>query len=84
MLSVCFRRPGFSFFLQVLRWQEEIQVQLEQVGDDMEKMSQLLDELDSLTKRAVDLDVKLLDKKIDQMMPELGFAPEDNDRQVVC
>ena len=32
--------------------------------------------------QAVDLDVVLLDKKIDQMMPELGFKAEDNDRLV--
>lgn len=29
-----------------------------------------------------DLDLELLDKKIDQMMPELGFTQEDNDRLV--
>lgn len=28
------------------------------------------------------MDVNLLDKKIDQMMPELGFMPQDNDRLV--
>jgi ATPase subunit of ABC transporter with duplicated ATPase domains len=32
--------------------------------------------------QAVDLDVVLLDKKIDQMMPELGFKQEDNDQLV--
>lgn len=32
--------------------------------------------------RASDLDIQLLDKKIDQMMPELGFTAEDNDRLV--
>ena len=32
--------------------------------------------------RGTDLDTALLDKKIDQMMPELGFSPEDNDRLV--
>jgi hypothetical protein len=45
-------------------------------------MSELLDELSVLTAQAVDLDISLLDKKIDQMMPELGFGPEDNDRLV--
>lgn len=42
----------------------------------------LLDRLDKLNHQAVDLDVNLLDKKIDQMMPELGFMPQDNDRLV--
>lgn len=30
----------------------------------------------------MDLDVDKIDKQIDRMMPELGFAPEDNDRLV--
>ena len=30
----------------------------------------------------MDLDIKLLDKNIDRMMPELGFGPDDNDRLV--
>ena len=38
--------------------------------------------LQELSGRAAELDTKLLDKKIDQMMPELGFAPDDNDRLV--
>lgn len=42
----------------------------------------LLDRLDKLNAQAIDLDVKLLDKKIDQMMPELGFMAGDNDRLV--
>lgn len=42
----------------------------------------LLDRLDKLNSKAIDLDVTLLDKKIDQMMPELGFKPSDNDRLV--
>jgi len=45
-------------------------------------MSELLDELNVLTSKVVDLDISLLDKKIDQMMPELGFGPDDNDRLV--
>ena len=42
----------------------------------------MLDELSDLQSRGVDLDVKLLDKRIDQMMPELGFSSDDNDRLV--
>lgn len=45
-------------------------------------LQSLLDRLDKLNSRAIDLDVTLLDKKIDQMMPELGFKPADNDRLV--
>jgi len=46
------------------------------------KPQTLLDRLDKLNSKAVDLDVTLLDKKIDQMMPELGFKAADNDRLV--
>ncbi len=45
-------------------------------------MSQLLDELNVLSEKVKDLDVSLLDKKVDQMMPELGFSQDDNDRLV--
>eukprot|EP00890_Picochlorum_soloecismus_P006450 jgi/Picsp_1/6806/NSC_04145-R1_abc transporter family protein len=73
---------AFSDELDILRRQEAVQKGLEECGDDMDKMGQLLDELNELSKNAVDLDVNLLDKKIDQMMPELGFSLEDNDRLV--
>ena len=46
------------------------------------RMSQLLDELSVLSEKVKDLDVSLLDKKVDQMMPELGFSQDDNDRLV--
>ena len=38
--------------------------------------------LQDMQARAADLDIALLDKKIDQMMPELGFTADDNDRLV--
>jgi hypothetical protein len=31
--------------------------------------------------QAIDLDINTLDKAIDRMMPELGFGPDDNDRE---
>ena len=73
---------AFSDQIDVMKRQEEVQKGLEECGDDMDKMGQLLDELNELSKVAVDLDINLLDKKIDQMMPELGFSLEDNDRLV--
>ena len=45
-------------------------------------MSKALDELNELQSQADTLDVSLIDAKIDRMMPELGFKPEDNDRLV--
>ena len=66
----------------VMRRQEEIQKELENCGEDMDKMGDLLDELSELQSKSQDLDVALIDKRIDQMMPELGFSPDDNDRLV--
>uniref|UniRef100_A0A7R9YWU0 ABC transporter domain-containing protein n=1 Tax=Chlamydomonas euryale TaxID=1486919 RepID=A0A7R9YWU0_9CHLO len=68
--------------MQVVRRQEVISKELETCGDDMDKMQKLIDEMEKLNRRVVDLDVALLDKKIDKMMPELGFTADDNDRKV--
>lgn len=79
------REEFFSAFgdqMAVMQRQEDIQRGLEECGDDMDKMGKLLDELSDLQSKAEDLDVNLIDKRIDQMMPELGFNPEDNDRLV--
>lgn len=68
--------------VELLARQEAIQKELETCGEDMDKMSALVDELDSLSTKAMDLDVDKIDKHIDRMMPELGFGAEDNDRLV--
>ncbi|WIA42252.1 hypothetical protein OEZ86_008269 [Tetradesmus obliquus] len=68
--------------LKVVSERERISKELEGVGEDMERMQALLDRLERLNAQALDMDVNLLDKKIDQMMPELGFMPQDNDRLV--
>ncbi|KAL4439755.1 hypothetical protein ABPG75_002756 [Micractinium tetrahymenae] len=73
---------AFGDQVTTMKRQEEIQKELEAVGEDMDRMGELLDELQELTNQSQDLDVALIDKKIDQMMPELGFGPEDNDRLV--
>lgn len=73
---------AFGEQVEFLKRQEEIQHALEKCGEDMEAMAQLLDDLSELQSKSVDLDISLLDKKIDQMMPALGFSPEDNDRLV--
>ena len=79
------REEFFSAFIAqmaVVNRQEEIQRALEECGEDMDKMGKLLDELSELQSKAEELDVALIDKRIDQMMPELGFAQDDNDRLV--
>ena len=68
--------------VQVQTRLEEVTVELENVGSDMDKMTPLLDEMEKLNNKAVDLDMSLLDSQVDKMMPELGFTPEDNDRLV--
>lgn len=59
-------------------------MELEQCGEDMDKMAELLDEMEELNKNATDLDMSLLDRNIDKMMPELGFSPDDNDQLVAA
>lgn len=59
-------------------------MELEQCGEDMDKMADLLDEMEELNKNATDLDMTLLDRNIDKMMPELGFSPDDNDQLVAA
>ncbi|GAB4823640.1 hypothetical protein N2152v2_010686 [Parachlorella kessleri] len=73
---------AFGEQIEILKRQEEIQQGLEECGDDMDRMAKLLDELSEVQSKGQDLDISLIDKKIDSMMPELGFAPEDNDRLV--
>lgn len=70
--------------VKLQRRQEQLQTELEQCGEDMDKMAALLDEMEELNKNATDLDMTLLDRNIDKMMPELGFTPEDSDQLVAA
>ena len=85
-LTFCFLVESRLLLLQVKvqRRQEALQVELEQCGEDMDKMAELLDEMEELNKNATDLDMTLLDRNIDKMMPELGFSPDDNDQLVAA
>jgi hypothetical protein len=126
---------AFGDEVDVVKRQEEIALELESCGDDMDKMGQLLgalqtllpslpalrpllrgslpvalqlrvgnwpqggaawflfsslphrpvssaDELAALDAKSETLDVGLVDKKIDQMMPQLGFRSADASRKV--
>ncbi|KAH9544996.1 hypothetical protein CY35_12G024900 [Sphagnum magellanicum] len=61
---------------------EKVQVALEKATEDMDVMARLLDELDSLQKRAESSNLYNVDVNINKMMPELGFVMEDADRLV--
>ena len=78
------KNEAFGWQVKVQRRQEALQVELEQCGEDMDKMAELLDEMEELNKNATDLDMTLLDRNIDKMMPELGFSPDDNDQLVAA
>ncbi len=58
--------PKF-LLLQIVSEQERISKEMENVGEDMERMQQLLDTLDKLNSAALSMDVQLLDKRIDQV-----------------
>ncbi|KAJ1412888.1 P-loop containing nucleoside triphosphate hydrolase [Sesbania bispinosa] len=58
---------------------EKVQKALEGSVNDFELMGRLLDEFDLLQRRAQDVNLDEVDAKVDKLMPELGFAPEDSD-----
>jgi ATPase subunit of ABC transporter with duplicated ATPase domains len=72
----------FESQLRVERERERLSAQLETVGEDMARMQTLLDALDKLNATSADLDLGVLDKRLEQMMPELGFTKQDEDRLV--
>ncbi|XP_043722047.1 ABC transporter F family member 5 [Telopea speciosissima] len=61
---------------------EKVQNALENTVEDLTLMGRLLDELDLLQRRAQAVDLDVVEVKINKMMPELGFSPEDSDRLV--
>ena len=73
----------YSDQVKVQKEIERVQVELEESTDDMERMGDLIDELNKLQAEAESfLDIGTLDKAIDQMMPKLGFREEDKDKVV--
>lgn len=79
------REEFFSAFeeeMDVKRRLEQVQAALESATEDMDLMGRLLDELDLLQRRSKDVDLDMVDVKVQKLMPELGFAPEDADRLV--
>ncbi|KAH9606267.1 hypothetical protein KSS87_020102 [Heliosperma pusillum] len=61
---------------------EKVQKAIEGSVEDLELMGRLLDEFDSLQQRAQAVDLDMVDAKINKLIPELGFLPEDTDRLV--
>eukprot|EP00887_Chlorella_sp_A99_P000425 scaffold17.g425.t1 len=74
---------AFGEQVEFLIRQEEIQHALEKCGEDMEAMAQLLDDLSELQSKSVDLDISLLDKKIDQV-GAFTFPPVERMGQVAA
>ncbi|MQM17935.1 hypothetical protein Taro_050917 [Colocasia esculenta] len=73
---------AFKEEMEVAERLEKVQKALETSVEDLNLMGRLLDELDLLQRRAQDVDLDEVDMKINKLMPELGFAPEDSDRLV--
>ncbi|XP_059624420.1 ABC transporter F family member 5 [Cornus florida] len=76
-------------FMSAFKEEMEVAVRLEKVQkaiegstEDLELMGRLLDEFDLLQRRATAVNLDEVDVKINKLMPELGFAPEDSDRLV--
>ncbi|KAL5556197.1 hypothetical protein UlMin_038433 [Ulmus minor] len=73
---------AFKEEMEVANKLEKVQKALESTVDDLELMGRLLDEFDSLQRRAQAVNLDEVDAKVSKLMPELGFAPEDSDRLV--
>ncbi|GER35132.1 ABC transporter F family member [Striga asiatica] len=73
---------AFKEEMEVSARLEKVQKAIEKSVDDLELMGRLLDEFDLLQRRAQAVDLDEVDVKINKLMPELGFAPEDGDRVV--
>lgn len=73
---------AFKEEMEVAERLERVQKALEGSVENLELMGRLLDELDLLQRRARDVDLDAVEVKINRLMPELGFAPEDSDRLV--
>ncbi|XP_027354821.1 ABC transporter F family member 5 [Abrus precatorius] len=73
---------AFKEEMEVASKLEKVQKALEGAVNDLELMGRLLDEFDLLQRRAQSVDLDEVDAKINKLVPELGFAPEDSDRLV--
>ncbi|KAI3978445.1 hypothetical protein MKX01_015620 [Papaver californicum] len=73
---------AFKEEMEIAERLEKVQKALESSIEDLGLMGRLLDELDLLQRRAQAIDLNVVEVKINKMMPELGFAPEDSDRLV--
>lgn len=73
---------AFKEEMEVATRLDKVQKALESTVDDLELMGRLLDEMDLLQRRAQSVDLNMVEVKINKMMPELGFSPEDSDRLV--
>ncbi|KAG6543893.1 hypothetical protein Mapa_014733 [Marchantia paleacea] len=75
---------AFGEQMEISRRLEKVQVALESATEDMDLMAKLLDELDRLQRQAEAVDMYDVDVKINKIMAELGFTPEDGDQLVAA
>ncbi|XP_074311727.1 ABC transporter F family member 5-like [Silene latifolia] len=73
---------AFKEEMEVAEKIEKVQKAIEGSVEDLELMGRLLDEFDSLQQKAQAVDLDMVDAKINKLIPELGFLPEDSDRLV--
>ncbi|PRQ20102.1 hypothetical protein RchiOBHm_Chr7g0224491 [Rosa chinensis] len=73
---------AFMEEMEVSERLERVQKALENAVEDMDLMVRLLDELGKLQNQKQECDLSNVDSNINKLMPELGFALEDEDRWV--
>jgi len=77
------REEMFSAFAEACDVQDEMhQVQHEMGVADPDRLEELLRDLDRLQRRFEALDGYGLEARVDRLLPELGFEPDDSDRLV--
>ncbi|HEY9688537.1 MAG TPA: ATP-binding cassette domain-containing protein [Coleofasciculaceae cyanobacterium] len=77
------REEMFTAFAEACEVQDQMhQVQHEMGTADPDRLEELLRDLDRLQRRFEALDGYGLEARVDRLLPELGFEPDDSDRLV--
>eukprot|EP00177_Eucheuma_denticulatum_P006286 GFKZ01011465.1.p1 GENE.GFKZ01011465.1~~GFKZ01011465.1.p1 ORF type:complete len:994 (-),score=231.79 GFKZ01011465.1:481-3462(-) len=75
---------AFSEESQLLREYNQCEREIENAGEDLEKLELLLNRLEELRGKCDEKDAWNLDARIDKVLPGLGFVEDDNDKLVAA
>lgn len=75
---------AFTEESQFLRRYNQCEQEIENAGNDLDKLETLLDRLEELRRKCDERDAWNLDSRIDKVLPGLGFVEDDNDKLVAA